>query len=105
MTVILDWLQGWFEAQSNGDWEHCFGIKIISSNFGWSIVIDLEETECEGKPFAPREITGGEGDWYYCLVKNKQFEAACGSLNLSKVLQIFREWVQECKGIESNLQN
>lgn len=46
------WIQKWYQAQCNGDWEHSYGIIIETiDNPGWSITIDLETTELEGKTF------------------------------------------------------
>ena len=106
MKNSLEWLQEWFLSQCNGDWEHCFTIKMITLNQGWRVVINLEETECEGKFFSTQEMDFKDGiNWYQCSLKNKSFEAACGPLYLTKVLEIFREWAEECKEQEYKLQD
>jgi hypothetical protein len=42
---LLEWLQGWYRSQCNGDWEHCYELVIETlDNPGWSISIPLEGT-------------------------------------------------------------
>lgn len=45
---VLNWLQAWYADQCNEDWEHEWGVKIETlDNPGWSVSIDLEETDLE----------------------------------------------------------
>lgn len=75
----------------DGDWEHGNGIKIGTiDNPGWSLTIDLENTELQEKEFHEIEIDRSSDDWLFCFTKNNKFEGRCGSINLSEVLQIFR---------------
>lgn len=47
-TTLLNWLQNWYKTNCNGDWEHTYGIKIETlDNPGWSVVVDLKETNLE----------------------------------------------------------
>ena len=105
MENPLDWLQHWYKSQCDGDWEHVHGIRIKTvDNPGRYVLINIEETECEGKPFSPIKYNlQNEIDWYYCILRDNNFVAGCSRDHLTKVLQIFREWVEKCKGIESNL--
>jgi len=51
MNVLAE-LQRWYESQCNEDWEHQYGVKIDTlDNPGWSVIIDLDDTDLEGKPF------------------------------------------------------
>ncbi|MGW1432997.1 Imm53 family immunity protein [Streptomyces sp. NPDC002431] len=44
----MDWLQGWYSAQCDEDWEHEWGVRINTlDNPGWSVRIDLEDTDLE----------------------------------------------------------
>jgi hypothetical protein len=98
MEDNFDWLQKWYESQCDGDWEHEYGIKIETvDNPGWYVVINLIGTECEDHIFSPVEFEINEKDWYFCLIRDSNFVASCGSCNLSKVLQIFRSWAEKCK--------
>lgn len=37
---VFQWLQEWYIQNCDGDWEHCYGIKIGTlDNPGWSIDI------------------------------------------------------------------
>lgn len=45
----LLWLQSWYESQCDGDWEHCFGVRINTvDNPGWRVCVGLSETDMEG---------------------------------------------------------
>ena len=46
------WLQNWYYSQCNGDWEHGKSIYFSTlDNPGWSISINLENTELQDKEF------------------------------------------------------
>jgi hypothetical protein len=98
MNIInseLEWLFGWFYKQCDGDWEHGRGIQIgTSSNPGWFIKIDIEETDLHDKKFQKIFIERSEKDWVYCNKQNGFFEGDCGPFNLPEVLKIFREWAE-----------
>ena len=100
----LAWLMRWYLAECNGDWEHSFGVKIDTlDNPGWSLKIDLRETDLQGRPF--KRVKHGEpahdlddwrslGSWWVADVKSDSFEASCGPLDLQEVIQLFRNWVE-----------
>ncbi len=95
---VFEWLQKWYESQCDGDWEHEYGIKIETvDNPGWYVVINLVGTECEGCSFSSIQVDIDERNWYFCLIRNNNFESSCGPYYLTKVLQIFRDWVENCK--------
>ena len=59
MKDSLIWMQDWYKKQCDGDWEHQNGIRIETiDNPGWKIVIDLVETELDGKTFVETKIEG-----------------------------------------------
>ena len=98
--VVMDdlkWLMEWYASQCNGDWEHSYGVKIDTlDNPGWSLTIDLEDTDLEERTFAPQEHDlMSDVSWWTCSVKNKKFEARCGSRDLLTVLAIFRTWSEK----------
>jgi hypothetical protein len=94
----FEWLQKWYQLQCDGDWEHGYGIKIETvDNPGWYVIINLIGTECEGHFFSPVQLEIDEMNWHFCLLRNNAFEASCGPCNLNKVLQIFRNWVENCQ--------
>lgn len=87
------WLQQWYRAHCNGDWEHGTGIHIGTiDNPGWSIKVNLQDTELEHKEFKKIQIERSEHDWIFCKVKEGNFEGACGPMNLPEVLRIFHKW-------------
>ena len=92
MNTIKE-IENWYQSQTNGDWEHQYGIEIGTlDNPGWSIKIDLVDTALQSKAFQRVETNRSEIDWFQCWVKDTVFEAACGAKNLEEVLKIFIEW-------------
>jgi hypothetical protein len=89
----LTWLQGWYLAQCNGDWEHQQGVKISTlDNPGWRLVVDLLDTPLEGRPFITVSIERSEHDWLHCQREGNSFTAACGPRNLTEAIECFRAW-------------
>ena len=100
----LIWLMRWYLAECNDDWEHSYGVKIDTlDNPGWTIKIDLRETALAGKRFDRIEV--GEpardleewhnlGSWLVADVHGDTFEIACGPLDLTAAIQVFRDWVE-----------
>jgi hypothetical protein len=95
----LTWLQGWFTAHTNSDWEHGSGVRIETlDNPGWSVEIDLSGTELLGRAFEKREIHRSEDDWLVAWVENDKWNVACGPLNLGEGLHYFRTWAGDIPG-------
>ncbi len=89
----FSWLQRWYQAHCNGDWEHGAGIHIGTiDNPGWSIKVNLQDTELENRQFEKVHIERSEHDWIFCGVKEGNFEGACSPTNLPEILMIFRKW-------------
>ena len=94
----LFWIQNWYQAQCNGDWEHEFGITIETvDNPGWYLTINLTGTHLEDTSFEMVKEEKSEQDWYFCLSKENNFEASCSPCNLNKILHIFRKWAESYK--------
>lgn len=90
---LLDWLQNWYAQQCDGDWEHEWGVKIGTlDNPGWTIEIDLEETDLEGREYTLQEVDRSTQDWVRTWTAEKAFHAACGPGNLIEALTLFRAW-------------
>ena len=92
-------IQNWYLEQCNGDWEHQYGLQIGTlDNPGWSVEIDLTETDLATKPFEFVEKGVGADsiddnhDWYTCKIENSKFICQCGPLLLTAVLKIFLDW-------------
>lgn len=95
-TDHLFWLQKWYRAHTDGDWEHQHGIRIGTiDNPGWRVDIDLAETEAATKPFSRIEIERNDFDWVHCWIEEEQFKIACGPENLNEGLGFFRNWITQ----------
>ena len=89
----LGWLEQWYRAECDGDWEHEWGVRIATlDNPGWTVAIDLEETTLSGRPYERRAIRRSDSDWVMATVSDEVFQASCGPLNLGEVLRLFRDW-------------
>lgn len=92
---IVQWLQDWYAKQCDGDWEHLFGIKIDTlDNPGWSVDINLEDTELHGLELENEMVENSEEDWYSFEIKENVFKAAGDPQKLIFLLQKFKEIVQ-----------
>jgi hypothetical protein len=90
---ILNWIQNWYKNQCDGDWEHASGVKIDTiDNPGWSVEIDLIDTELENKTFNKIRYDYDDDDWLLCFVENGKFQGVGDSEKLEKILLIFKEW-------------
>ncbi|WP_315767191.1 MULTISPECIES: immunity 53 family protein [unclassified Bradyrhizobium] len=89
-------LQAWYAAQCNGCWEHQYGVKIDTiDNPGWSLKIDLYETDLSGRLFEDVDAGDQDGrDWYICRVRDYKFESFCGPALLSDVISVFLDWAE-----------
>lgn len=92
-------LQKWYLSQCDEDWEHTYGVRIETlDNPGWTIKIDLVDTELEGRPFdtvdygvfEQAETSGHE--WMHCKVEDGQFCGAGGPLKLGEIINVFLGW-------------
>ena len=104
---LLIWLQEWFAAQCDGDWEHSAGVRIESlDNPGWLVTIRLRGTALE-KHAANRVLaTLGElpsaangnvvtGEWLECRLDDGEFRGAGDASKLGAILGHFKTWVQQ----------
>ena len=90
---VYTWLQAWYAAQSNGDWEHEHGIEITTlDNPGWRVQIDTAGTSLSGREFSRIETYRSEHDWVVVWTDDGAYHGACGPMNLGEVLYQFRRW-------------
>ena len=89
-------LQEWYACQSDGDWEHSYGIDIGNiDNPGWMFSVDLQNNALEGKPFVPvKENNETTGDWLVCHVADGKFTSNGSALSLTRMIEIFLRWSQ-----------
>jgi hypothetical protein len=91
----LGWLQEWFSQQCDCDWEHGNGIRVETiDNPGWRIRIDCSGTELQGRLLSRTKLERSEADWLHVWVENDEFNAACGTHNLTEALERFRQWAR-----------
>jgi hypothetical protein len=101
---LITWLQNWYAAQCDGDWEHAYGVQIDTlDNPGWYVIIGLADTPLAGATFQPVDENRSEDNWVDCrlveehpygdTVGGPYFRGFGGPHNLSEILHIFREWV------------
>ena len=95
MFDVLADLQNRYKAQCNGDWEHNFGIKIDNiDNPGWSVLIDLDGTLLETKPFTRIKRFESPTIWMECWVEDGKFKAFGAPDCLVDILTVFVEWAK-----------
>ena len=88
-------VQMWFASNCDGEWEHDFGIKIETmSDPGWLVVIDLEETNLEGKEFEPVKEESSEDSWIDCRVEESKFRGMGDAARLEEILRTFIDWAK-----------
>ena len=89
----LSFLQTWYAAQSNGFWEHGYGITIESlATPGWSVTVDLADTALERKSMAEIASQKSAKDWIACKVEHGRFKGQGDPQKLAMILQIFQNW-------------
>ncbi len=89
----LQELQRWYQSQCNGDWEHSYGVKIDTlDNPGWSVTIELIETDMSDRPFTAIQRLEHDKEWIYCEVRDQKFEGRGGPFMLEEILRTFVEW-------------
>ena len=89
----LIWLQNWYLAQCDDEWEHEFGVSIGTlDNPGWRLKVDLRETSLQGlgRQFERLKTERSEHDWFHLWVDQDVFHGAGGPLNLVDLLRGFR---------------
>jgi len=95
---VLSWLQQWYASQANGEWEHVYGVEILTlDNPGWQIKIDLANTDLGDIGFEKVKVERTENDWIHCSVDDNVFKGACGPENLTELLDHFRTLVGSVK--------
>jgi Immunity protein 53 len=94
MPDNLEWLEGWYQRQCDGAWEHNQGIRLESlRRRGWRLTISLEGTSAQNA--APNRLsldTSGE-EWIDCTISGERFEGAGDPRRLEQIIGIFRKWV------------
>ena len=91
----FDWLQQWYREQCDGDWEHAYRVRISTlDNPGWSLDVNLAETDWDNLTLPIQSIRRSEDDWLDYWVKDQRFGGACGPVNLMELIEAFRRIVE-----------
>ena len=91
----LQELQQWYQSQCDGDWEHSYGVKIDTlDNPGWSVTIELTDTELADRPFTDMQRLEHGTDWIHCRVRDRKFEGHGGPFMLEEIIGVFLAWVK-----------
>lgn len=94
----LQWIQAWYQSQCDGDWEHQHGITINTlDNPGWSLKIDISNTELENLELDYRLIEISDDDWYGFKADKYTFEAFGDPTKLETLIMKFKEIVDDTK--------
>jgi Immunity protein 53 len=91
----LEWLDGWYQRQCNGEWEHRQGMRLEPlDDPGWHLTINLAGTSAvNARPQELRLETHG-GGWLACSIAGGCFEGSGDPRKLEQIIGIFRRWVE-----------
>jgi hypothetical protein len=88
-------LQKWYKSQCDGDWEHQFGIAIDTlDNPGWTIKIDLADTQWENVTVEPTKDYENEQDFLFYAIEDKKFDGSSSIDNFARLLEAFFEIIE-----------
>ena len=98
----LEWLDGWYQQQCNGEWEHSHGMLLEAlEQRGWQLTISLTGTSAENT--TPKKISLGSstGDWIACSISPDRFEGSGDPRKLEQIIGVFRKWVDAAERHET----
>ena len=85
---MIQEINKWLTINSNSDWEHEYGIRILSTDIpGWSIEIDLNETCLSEASYSYSETSNNSH--LEIIIDNKKFKGYCSLGNFNKCLSHF----------------
>lgn len=92
---ILDWIQNWFKANCDGNWEGGDGIQITTlENPGWEIEIDISNTSIANITIEWILNENGKQDWYGVKIENQKFIASGDADKLTFLLELFKKMIE-----------
>lgn len=93
---LLTWLQEWYIARCDGEWEFREGIKLLSvSNPGWSVEINVSDTPLEEAHVPLTQFHTSIDDWYGYFVEDALFVGSGDPTKLGVILQVFRNLIEK----------
>lgn len=91
----LAWLQEWYVARCDGEWEFREGIQVLStSNPGWSVEINVSDTPLEEASIPFTKFEKSASDWYGYFVEDALFVGSGDPAKLGAILQVFRNLIE-----------
>lgn len=91
----LAWLQKWYLARCDGEWEFREGIKLLSvSNPGWSVEINVSDTPLETVGIPLTQFHNSADDWYGYFLDDALFVGSGDPTKLEVILQVFRNLME-----------
>jgi len=92
----VQFLQSWYQLQTNGEWERSRGVTIETLDTpGWMVTVDLAGTTLDGHGMKAIKEERSEGDWLLCEVEHNQFCGQGDSQKLFAILETFQRWATE----------
>jgi hypothetical protein len=97
----VEFLQSWYQAQANGEWERAHGVTIESLDTpAWMVTIDLAGTALDGRSMVVVQDERSASDWLLCEVEHNQFRGQGDSQKLLTILEIFQRWANGTAKLE-----
>jgi len=97
----VEFLQSWYQAQTNGEWEHVRGVTIETLDTpAWMVTIDLAGTALDGRTMAALHNERSARDWLLCEVGENQFRGQGDSQKLFTILAVFQRWATGAAKLE-----
>lgn len=91
----FQYVEDWYAARCDGDWEHEFGVRLVTlDNPGWNLSVDLADTDWEGHtlPRTMRDL--GDGRWITTASDGLVFDASCDPSSLGLSVLAFKAFVE-----------
>lgn len=94
---ILEWIQDWFKANADGEWEKGDAIQIttLDNPLGWDVEIDISNTSIANLEIKWILNENSKQDWYGVKIENQRFRAAGDAGKLIFLLNLFREMIEK----------
>ena len=91
----LEWLDGWYQRQCNGEWEHTQGVRLKSlDDPGWHLTINLAGTSAVNARPQQLRMETQSGGWLACSIADECFEGSGDPRKLEQIIGVFRRWVE-----------
>jgi hypothetical protein len=91
----LEWLDGWYQRQCNGEWEHTQGVRLKSlDDPGWHLTINLAGTSAVNARPQELRLDTQSGGWLACSIAGECFEGSGDPRKLEQIIGVFRRWVE-----------